>query len=347
MKSALMKTASTIASMRAFVQNGYGTPQEVLTLQNIPKPTLDASNKNDVLVKVCATSVNTPDWAQTLGIPYVLRLGIAGFGKPKNVVLGSDVAGIVEESNSSDFVKGDKVFGSVDKKGFSKGTNGSFCEYTIVPADRLAKKPPNVSMVDAAGAVMSGIVALQAIRNAAQAGPGRHILINGASGSIGTFAVQMAKNMGATVTGVCSGRNTGFVKSLGADYVIDYEKEDYTEGNEKYDVIFDNVLNHSFKESKRVLKPGGYVIPNSLGTDRGKWFGAIPAFFAKPSSYPTVDDNPSRENLQAIGEMIASGDVKVIKDKVYSFDETPEAVARMASRRPRGNVIIRVSEERC
>lgn len=338
---------NTFLMMKAILQNGYGPPQQVLTMGQVLKPVLTNSSKDhdDVLVRILATSVNTPDWAQTLGIPYMLRLGIAGLGKPKNVVLGSDVAGIVEESNSADFLPGDAVYGSLDKTGFSKGTNGSFCEYAIIPASRLVKKPPNVSFEQAAGAVMSGVVALQAIRDAAQAKPGQSILINGASGGIGTFAIQIAKIMGATVTGVCSGRNVELVKSLGADRVIDYEKQDFTEGEEQYDVILDNVLNHSFKESKRVLKPGGYVIPNSVGTDRGKWFGAIPSFFVKPSDYPTIECEPTRENLEAIGSMISSGDVKVIIDKVYSFEETPEAVARMASRRPRGNVIIQVSKK--
>ena len=331
-------------AMKAIFQNGYGPPIEVLSVGQAPKPILNKDDTHSVLVRVCATSVNTPDWVQTLGIPYILRLGIAGLGTPKNVVLGTDVAGVVEVSNSSEFRPGDKVFGSMSKDGFSKGTNGSFCEYAVLSTDRLAKKPHNVSFEEAAGAVMSGVVALQAMRDAAQCEPGRSILVNGATGGIGTFAVQIAKNMGAKVTGVCSGKNVEFVKSLGADRVIDYETQDFTEGDATYDVILDNVLNHSFKESNRVLNPGGYVIPNSVGTDRGLWFGAITSFFVKPSSYPTVEFQPTRENLETIGRMIASGDVKVVIDKVYSFEDTPEAVARMASRRPRGQVIIRVSE---
>jgi len=342
----LMKSVMSMTlTMKAILQNGYGPPLKVLSLGEVPKPILKQNDDKSVLVRIRATSVNTPDWAQTLGIPYMLRLGIAGFGKPRNVVLGCDVAGVVEESNSADFSPGDAVFGSIQKDGFSKGTDGSFCEYAVVPADRLAKKPDNVSFEEAAGAVMSGVVALQAIRDTAQAKPGRSILINGASGGIGTFAIQIAKNLGATVTGVCSGKNVEFVKSLGADNVIDYERKDFTEGEEKYDVILDNVLSHSFKESRRVLKPDGYVIPNSVGTDRGKWFGAIPSFILKPSSYPIIDCQPTRENLEAIGGMIGSGDVKVVIDKVYSFEDAPEAVARMASRRPRGQVIIRVSEK--
>ena len=337
----------TMTTMKAILQNGYGPPEQVLSMGTIPKPHLHPEDSSRVLVKIHATSVNTPDWAQTLGIPYMLRLGMAGLGRsPHNVVLGSDVAGIVEESNNHElFAPGDKVFGCIHKTGFHKDTNGSFCQYAILSTHHLAKIPPNLSMEQAAGAVMSGVVALQAMRDVAQAKPGRSILINGASGGIGTFAVQIAKTLGSTVTGVCSGRNVDFVKSLGADQVIDYEKQDYTKGDETYDVILDNVLNHSFKESGRVLKPGGYIIPNSIGTDRGKWWGAIPSFIVKPSSYPTVDFQPTRENLEAIGKMIDSGDVQVVIDKVYPFEETPQAVARMASRRPRGQVIIRVSSD--
>ena len=329
--------------MRAILQNGYGLPEQVLSLGEVTRPKPD---ENGVLVRVCATSVNTPDWAQTLGVPYMLRLAINGFFPPKNAVLGDDVSGIVEEvgTNVTDFRPGDKVFGSVGKAGFSKGTGGTFCEYAVTPADSLVKKPDSMSFEEAAGAVMSGVTALVAVRDAAKVKPGTNILINGASGGVGTFAVQFAKKMGATVTGVCSTKNVDLVKSLGADHVIDYTQEDYTEGKQKYDVILDNVLNHSFKESARVLKPDGFVIPNSVGTDRNKWFGAIPMFFIKPSNYPVVNCDTSRANLDAVAKMVDSGDVKVVIDKVFSLEDAPEAVAHMASRRARGLVIIKVSD---
>jgi len=195
---------------------------------------------------------------------------------------------------------------------------------------------------------------MKTIRDGAKIKKGStEILINGASGGVGSFAIQIAKADGAkTITAVCSGRNADLVKSLGADYVIDYTKEDYTDpsnsdGNnnrpKQYDVILDNVLNKSYRQSRQILKENGFVIPNSIGLDRGSWFGAIPMFLFKPSNYPAINCDVNRQNLQTIADLVESGKVKVIIDKVYSLDESPKAVEYMASRRARGQVVIRVS----
>lgn len=337
----MMKTAMM---MKAVLQNGFGAPETVLSVSTVPKPKL--TDPESVLIRVVASSVNTPDWISTLGIPYVLRPAIGGLlCAPKNRQLGTDVAGVVEQVGSKvrDFVAGDAVVGTTQSSGFH--SPGAFAEYTTAKASNLIKKPASVSFEDAAGAVMSGVTALQTLTEGAKVRPGMEILINGASGGVGTFAVQMAKAQGAKVTGVCSGGNAKLVFSLGADHVIDYTKTDYVESNERFDVILDNVMNHSFKESAKVLKKDGIIIPNSVGADRSAWFGAIPSFVFKPRNYPAIDGAVTKEKLQQVMDMVENGTVRVVVDRVFSLDEADKAVAYMASRRAKGQVIIRVGQE--
>ena len=326
--------------MKAIVQNGFGDPLQVLSISDVPKPIL--TNPNHVLVQVYATSVNTPDWASTLGLPYILRPIFGGIWLyPRNRIMGSDVAGIVEEvgSNIHHLQVGDEVFGST-----GDWLLGAFAEYALVPGESLIRKPSEWTFEEAAGAVMSGITARAAIRDVAKCQPGMHILINGASGSIGTLSVQMAKADGAIVTGVCSTKNVDLVKSLGADSVIDYTQEDYTQGEEgTYDVILDNVLNREFRESAKVLKPKGFVIPNAIATERSKWYGSLPLFFlSKPKDYPTVECKPSRDHLQEVADWMTSRKMTVLIDTVYSMEDAGKAVAHMASHRARGQIIIRI-----
>jgi len=339
-KLAMGKAAvATTATMRAVLQNGFGAPETVLSLrEDVPRPVLQSDD--EVLVRVVSASVNTPDWISVLGVPYVARLVI----RARDRMIGTDVAGIVAAVGpdaEEHFRIGDEVFGSTWGV---KRASGTFAEYTVVKAGSVAKKPKSVSFDEAAGAVMSGVTAYQAIRDAAKPKPGTKILINGASGGVGTFAVQMAKAQGAVVTAVCSGRNADLVRSLGADRVIDYTREDYTRGNELYDVILDNVMNRSFKESAKVLNKNGFIIPNSVGVDRSKWFGAIPSFLFKPSNYPVVDCKTTRENLEEVATMIDSGKTIVVVDKVFPLKDASKAVAFMASHRARGQVIVHVSD---
>src|SRR6266704_1869170 len=247
--------------MKAVVYTDYGSP-DVLQIRDIKKP---VPNDDQILIKVRAVSVNPLDWHFIEGTPYIMRALGVGLRKPKDPRLGVDMAGQVEAvgKNVTQFKPGDEVFG---------GRNGAFAEYVCARADRaVALKPANITFEQAASVNIAGITALQALRDKGKVQAGQKVLINGASGGVGTFAVQIAKSFGANVTGVCSTRNVDLVQSLGADQVIDYTKEDFTKNAQRYDVILDNVANHSLLECRRVLKPKGiYVLigggrPNEQG----------------------------------------------------------------------------------
>ena len=242
-------TAAPDHAMKAVVYCDYGAAN--LRLEDVEKPT---PADDQALVKVHAASVNPLDWHYIEGAPYVMRMGV-GLRKPKDTRLGVDFSGTVESvgKNMTEFKVGDEVFG---------GRNGAFAEYVCVRAQRaVAPKPANISFDQAASIPIAAITALQGLRDNAKIQPGQTILINGASGGVGTFAVQIAKSMGAEVTAVCSTRNLDLVRSLGADHAIDYTKEDFTRGTLQYDVIFDNVANHSLLECRHALKPNGkYVL---------------------------------------------------------------------------------------
>src|ERR1043166_6291306 len=235
--------------IKAVVYCDYGIAN--LKYQDIEKPT---PTDDQVLVRVRAASINPYDWHFVEGTPKLFRLLAFGLRKPKDTRLGVDFAGVVEAvgKNVTQFKPGDEVFG---------GKGGAFGQYVTPRADRaIALKPANVSFEEAASINIAGLTALQAIRDKGKVQPGQKVLINGASGGVGTFAVQIAKSFGADVTGVCSTRNVDLVRSIGADHVIDYTKEDFTKGDQRYDVIFDNVQNHTFSECRRVLTPNGIYV---------------------------------------------------------------------------------------
>src|SRR6266567_6040286 len=217
-------------TMRAVIQDGYGAPERVLRLEEIPVPSIGA---DDVLIRMRATSINTPDWATVTGVPYILRLS-SGLRRPKRPVRGSDIAGVVEAVGRqvTDLAPGDEVLGSL--WGSAIGSRaGAFAQYTVAPASQLVKKPAGLSFEEAAASVMTGLTAMIAMRDVGQVRPGTRVLINGASGGVGTMAVQIAKSLGAEVTGVCSTRNVELVRSLGADHVIDYTKQDFTQSQQR------------------------------------------------------------------------------------------------------------------
>jgi NADPH:quinone reductase-like Zn-dependent oxidoreductase len=329
--------------MKAIVQRGYGAPEQVLELDHVDRPPVGA---DQVLVRVRATSVNTPDWVTVVGAPYVLRLQ-SGLRRPKVPVRGSDVAGTVEAvgKNVIDLRPGDEVFGSLWTQSISEGV-GTFAEFTVAPASQLIRKPAGLTFEEAAASVMSGLTALLAMRDAGRVEPGKRVLINGASGGVGTLAVQMAKVLGAHVTGVCSTRNIEFVQSLGADHVIDYTEEDYTRSTQRYDVVLDNVLNHPPSATAKVLAPSGTFIPNSVGNARGV-LGSLPrvarALMMTKSGSTDVRSVVcvvNRENLDALAALLASGDVKVIIEKTYPLGEAASAVTHMMGHRARGKIAI-------
>jgi len=326
-------------TMHAVVQDGYGAPEQVLRLEEIPVPSIGA---DDVLIRMRATSVNTPDWATVTGVPYILRLG-AGLRRPKRPVRGSDLAGVVAAVGPrvTDLAVGDEVLGS------TRARAGTFAQYVVAPAAQVVKKPAGLTFTDAAASVMTGLAALVAMRDVAQVGAGTRVLINGASGGVGTMAVQIAKVLGAEVTGVCGARNVELVRSLGADHVIDHTKEDFTQSRQRFDVILDNVLNHPPKAVVRALAPGGTFIPNSIGYTGGL-FAGLPRMARAvlmglgPANVRTVTPAVNRENLAALLRLLESGQVKVVIAQTYPLDQAAEAVTHMLGHHPGGKIAITV-----
>ncbi|WP_117208787.1 NAD(P)-dependent alcohol dehydrogenase [Allorhizocola rhizosphaerae] len=320
--------------MRAIIQDRYGAPEQVLKLQEIKRPPL---REEDVLIRVRATSVNTPDWATVAGIPYVLRLR-SGLRRPPNPVRGTDVAGIVEAVGArvSDLRPGDEVFGSLWDGTPTVG--GAFAEFAAVAATQVSKKPAGLTFEEAAGSVMSGLTALLAMRDVGKVGLGTRVLINGASGGVGTFAVQIAAALGAEVTGVCSTRNLDLVRSLGAAEVIDYTREGL---GGRYDVILDNVLNHPPKAMARLLAADGVFIPNSLG-NTGGLFAALPRMARAARLGRFVRCVVDRDNLRALAAYLESGAVRVVVDRAYPLREAGAAVSHMLGHHAVGKVVITV-----
>jgi NADPH:quinone reductase-like Zn-dependent oxidoreductase len=329
-------------TMQAIIQDGYGPPERVLRLDQTAKP---SAGDDDVLVRVRATSVNTPDWATVAGVPYVLRLQ-SGLRGPKHPIRGSDVAGVVEEVGPqvTDLRPGDEVLGSL-WNGTIGSQAGAFAQYAVVPASQLVKKPAGLSFEESAASVMTGLTAMSAMRDAGQVRPGTRVLINGASGGVGTMAVQIAKSLGAEVTGVCSSRNLELVRSLGAEHVIDYTEEDFTQSRQRYDVILDNVLNHSPKAAARLLAPNGVLIPNSLGNTGGLVAGlprmARAALLGKGATnvkFVTLAVNG--ENLDALVRLLETDELRAVIEHTYPFDKTASAVTHVLEHHARGKVAI-------
>src|ERR1700730_18338372 len=326
-------------SMEAIAYCDYGLAN--LKLEDVEKPT---PTDDQVLVKVHAASVNPYDWHFVEGTPKIMRMMGVGLRKPKDTRLGVDFAGAVEGvgKNVTQFKPGDEVFG---------GKGGAFAEYVCRRADgAVALKPANITFEQAASVNIAGITALQGLRDKGKVQPGQKVLINGASGGVGTFAVQIAKSFGADVTGVCSTRNVDLVRSLGADHVVDYTKEDFAKGDQRYDVILDNVPNHSLSECRRVLNPQGkYVMIGGGGPNDNRWIGPFGRLIQALVVSPFVSQKMGmmmaelkKSDLTILGDMMQSGKVKPVIDRTYKLSELREAIRYLEEGHARGKVVITV-----
>ena len=319
--------------MKAITFSAYGSP-DVLTLKEVDKPVV---KETDVLVRVGAASVNAGDIFSMRGSPWLARLSV-GFPKPKDYILGWDMAGRVEAVGSKVtlFRPGDEVFAAC---------SSAFAEYVTVDEGLLAMKPANLTFAQAAAVPTAGLTALQGLRDGGKLRPGQKVLINGASGGVGTFAVQIAKVLGAEVTGVCSTRNVDMVRSLGADHVIDYTKHDFTTDGPRYDLILDNVASRSFSDLRRALTPQGMIIPNS---GHGGMRYVFKAFLLAPFMQQQGNMFMLKVNgqeLAILGEMIESGKITPVIDKMYPLSGTADAIRYVEDEHARGKVVITVAAE--
>ena len=320
--------------MKAIVYHNYGSP-DVLQREEIEKPT---AGDNEVLIKVRAASVNPYDWHFMRGTPYFLRI-MAGLRKPKNKRLGVDVAGQVEAvgRNVTQFKPGDVLFGSC---------RGAFAEYACASESKLSMKPSNVTFEQAASVPIAALTALQGLCDKGQLQPGQKVLINGAAGGVGTFAVQIAKSFGAHVTGVCSTRNVDMVRSIGADQIIDYTQKDFTKSGQRYDLILDCVGNHSLSACRRVLNPKGVYA--AVGGPSGPWMiGFLARLIAAPvlslfvsQRMGTVGTKLNKEDLAILRDLMQAGKVTPVIDRRYRLSEVPEAIRYLEEGHARGKVVI-------
>jgi NADPH:quinone reductase-like Zn-dependent oxidoreductase len=318
--------------MRAIVINAYGAP-DVLELKEVAAPAIKA---NEVLVRVHAASLNAGDRFALRGSPWLIRLSV-GLRRPKDYILGWDLAGRVAAVGSqvTRFKPGDEVFGA------GKGT---LAEYAHVTEDELAVKPANLTFEQAAAVPTAAVAALLGLRDAGKIQPGQKVLINGASGGVGTFAVQIAKTFGAEVTGVCSTRNVDLVRSIGADHVVDYTRADFTRNGQRYDLILDNVASRSFADLRRALTPQGKVIPNSGHAGMGYVFQAFALSLVMRQHGSMYLAVPDSQTLTTLKELSESGKIKPVIDRTYPLSETTAAFRYLVQEHARGKVVITVAE---
>ncbi|MGW1989171.1 NAD(P)-dependent alcohol dehydrogenase [Embleya sp. NPDC001921] len=321
--------------MKAFVQDTYG-PLGVLRLDDIDRPVV---GDDDVLVRVHAAGVDPGVWHLMTGLPYLLRLTGFGLRAPKVRVRGMDVAGLVEEvgRNVTGFRSGDEVFGTC---------KGSFAEYASTPQGKLAPKPVNLDLTHAATVPTSALTALQGLRDSGRVRAGQRVLIVGAAGGIGTYAVQLAKEFGAHVTGVCSTGKLELVRSLGADEVIDYTREDFTDGTHRYDLILDIAGHRSLTRLRRALTRTGTLVIVGSET-KGRWFGGVDRVLRALVLNPFVRHRlrgliqvESAEDLGTLQRLIEAGKLTPVIDRTYTFDEIPQAIDYIHQGHARGKVAI-------
>ncbi len=325
--------------MKAIVYDKYGPP-DVLELREEQRP---APKESEVLVRVCAASVNAADWHLLRGDPFVVRLYF-GLLKPKIKILGCDIAGRVEAvgSNAKQFQPGDEVFGDLSASGW-----GGFAEYVSPREDALVRKPASMTFEEAAAVPLAGVTALQGLRDKGQIRPGQKVLINGASGGVGTFAVQIAKSFGAEVTGVCSTRNMDMVRSIGADQVIDYTQEDFTTNGRQYDLILAANGYHSIFEYKRALGPNGiYVMTGGSGAQMfqamflGPWISMTGG-----KKMGNLLQRANQKDLACMKELLEARKVAPVIDRRYALREVPEAIRYLEEGHARGKVVITMDHD--
>jgi len=324
--------------MKAITQDHYGQPADALELRDVDTP---AVKDGEVLVRVRAASIHVGDWIVMQGVPYIMR-PMFGLRAPKVPVPGTDMAGVVEAVGAgvTHVAPGDEVFGWGD---------GAFAEYLSTPASNVLPKPSDLSFEQAAAVGVSAFTALKVMRDRGQVQAGQRVLVNGASGGVGTYAVQIAKSMGAEVTGVCSGKNAEMVRSIGADRVVDYTQEDFTQGDARYDFILDNVGNRSFSDIRRVLSPDGKVQPNGGGHHPGRWFGSLGSVVSNAIRARRDDqllapflstNNP--DDLAVLKEMAEAGKIAPVIDSTYPLAETARAMSHVGGGHASGTVVITV-----
>ncbi len=323
--------------MKAIVYTEYGS-SDVLELRDIDRPEIA---DEEVLVRVHAAGVDRGVWHIMTGLPYPIRLAGYGLRAPKNPVIGSDVAGVVEVAgkNVSRFQPGDEVFG-IGK--------GSYAEYVCAREDKLAPRPANLTFEQAAVVAISGLTALQGLRDHGRVESGQEVLVIGASGGVGTFAVQIAKAFGAEVTGVCSTRNVEMVRSLGVDHVIDYTQEDFTQSGQKYDLIFQLAGTRSPSDCRRALTSKGTLVLSS-GESDGRWIGPVDRILKALVLSPFVSQKmtsftvkPNKEDLQFLKQLIEAGTLTPVIDRTYPLAEVPEAIRYLEGGHAQGKVVITV-----
>ena len=322
-------------SMTAVVQSSYGT-SEVLEVREVPVP---AVGEGDVLVRVRATSVNAADLHLVTGLPRIIRLMGYGMRAPKSRIRGADIAGVVESVGAgvTSFRPGDEVYAQVPA--------GGFAELVLVAHTLLAAKPATLTFEQAAAVPLAANTALQGLRDRGELAPGQTVLINGASGGVGTFAVQLAKAFGGEVTGVCSSRNVELVRSLGADHVVDYSRADFATGHERYDLVLDLVANRSLATLRRAVTPTGTLVLS--GGDGGSWVGPIPMIlaayalspFAKQRLRP-LTETPSAANLRYLAGLLEAGTIAPAIERTFALGEAAAAVHHLTTAHARGKVVI-------
>jgi NADPH:quinone reductase-like Zn-dependent oxidoreductase len=321
--------------MKAIIYDRYGSP-DVLRYEDTPKP---VAGDDQVLIKVRATSVNPVDWHFMRGTPYVARIAF-GLRTPRVKRLGIDVAGEIEGVGVkvTRFKPGDAVFGAC---------RGAFAEYACAPESAVVAKPGNVTFADAATVGVAALTALQGLRNRGHVQPGHNVLINGAAGGVGTFAVQIAKWLGGKVTGVCSTRNVEMIAGLGADRVVDYTQEGFTKQNQRYDVILDAIGNHSFAALRRVLNPKGVCL--MVGGPAGRWIAPLPSALTTlflslfvSQTFVGYIGTADKDDLTLIGDLMSAGKVTPVIDRRYPLRELPRAIEYLEKGHARGKVVVDV-----
>jgi len=321
--------------MKGIIQDGFGSPGDVLTVGEVDKPGVD---DDGVLVRVRAASIHIGDVYGIRGLPKAMRPIFSSI-TAKNGVAGTDMAGTVEAvgKNVTQFQPGDEVFGSC---------KGAFAEYASAKGEALALKPSNLTLEQSCAIGVSAFTALQGLRDRGNLQAGQTVLITGASGGVGTFAVQIAKSLGAEVTGVCSTRNIDMVRSNGADHVIDYTQQDYTTGGQEYDLIFDNIGNHSLKDTRRALTPDGLLLSNGAPAPTG-WFGGLghplrattASMFVKQQGRAFLS-MANKEDLATLRQLAESGEITPVIDRTHPLAEGVEAISHVGEGHNQGTTII-------